>query len=113
MQDLETSTPVDTDMHTHTDEKTEPDIPFNYSSKPNIDSTAAAVGNLTIIQGIMGIPEGKIPEQGSELGFEGDDGGSKKHLNIKAAILAADALSLLLDTASLPSLPCQEVVEGV
>lgn len=120
MQDLETSTHTDIDMHTHTDEKTDNiDIPFNFSSKSNSDYTVAVVGNLAIIPGITGVPEVKIPDQGSELGFEGEDGGSKKHQNIKAAILAADALSLLLDTDSLPylpclsSLPCQEVVEGV
>lgn len=117
MQDLEISTHTDMDMHTHTDEKTDNiDIPFNLSSKSNTDYTVAVVGNLLIIPSITGIPDGKIPGQGSELGFEGEDGGSKKHQNIKAAILAADALSLLLDTDSLPSLPClpcQEVVEGV
>lgn len=115
MLDLETSTHTDTDIdiHTHTDEKTDIEHPYNYSSKSNIDHTVAAVGNLTIIPVITGIPEEEIPEPGGELGFEGEDGGSKKHLNIKAAILAADALSLLLDTESLPSLPCQVVVEGV
>jgi hypothetical protein len=120
VQDLETSTHTDIDMHTHTEEKTDNiGKPFNLSSKSNMDYTVAAVENSGIIPGLTGLPELKIPEPGGELGFEGEDGGSKKHLNIKAAILAADALSLLLDTDSLPSLPslpclpCQEVVEGV
>ena len=111
---------------TSTEEKTHTDIPsYSPSSISNTDYTVATVNNPEIILGITDIPEVKIPvssrsvsgsesvsEPGSDPGpdsgiegSEGGEGGSKKHLNIKAAIIAADALSLILDGNSLSSPP--------
>ena len=100
-----------TDIDTHTEDKTQIDTPVLISLISNIDNnTVTPVRNPDILPGITGTPQIEIPvlsESGSEpepeLGFEGEDGGSKKHLNIKAAIIAADALSLILDVDSLPS----------
>lgn len=69
-------------------------------------------GTTGSLQPDVPVLSGLASESGPGLDFEGEDGGSKKHQNIKAAILAADALSLLLDADSLPSLTLQDAVEG-
>ena len=101
------------------EEKTQTDIPSYVPSISNTDYTVATVNNPESIPDTTYIPEIEIsvssgsvsgsdpgsdpgPDSGIE-GSEGGDGGSKKHLNIKAAIIAADALSLILDGNSLSS----------
>ena len=104
------------ETNSSTEEKTHTDITLSFPLISNTDYTVATVNNPEIIPDIIGIPEIEIPilsgsisvsdtvsnsgpDSGIE-GTEGGEGGSKKHLDIKAAIIAADALSLILDADS-------------